>query len=51
MELKQYWLIIWRRAWIPSLLLVVVAGASWLTYETPPTTYSTTMRFTVGIKP
>lgn len=51
MELKHYWRIIWKRAWIPALLLLVVAGLSLLTYETPPTTYSTTMRFTVGVKP
>jgi capsular polysaccharide biosynthesis protein len=51
MELKQYWRIIWKRAWIPALLLVVVAAASLLTSQTPPPTYSTTMRFTVGVKP
>lgn len=51
MELKHYWQIIWKRAWIPVLLLVVVAGASLLTSQTPPPTYSTTMRFTVGVKP
>jgi capsular polysaccharide biosynthesis protein len=32
-------------------LLVVVAAASLLTSQTPPPTYSTTMRFTVGVKP
>ncbi len=51
MELKQYWHIIWKRAWIPALLLVVVAVASLLTGQTPAPTYSTTMRFTVGVKP
>lgn len=51
MELKQYWQIIWKRAWIPALLLVVVAGASWLTSQTPPPTYSTSMRFTVRVEP
>jgi capsular polysaccharide biosynthesis protein len=51
MELKQYWQIIWKRAWIPALLLVVVAIASLLTGQTPPPTYNTTMRFTVGVKP
>lgn len=51
MELKQYWQIIWKRAWIPALLLVVVAVASLLIGQTPPPTYSTTMRFTVGVKP
>ncbi|MCL4298219.1 MAG: hypothetical protein KJ077_20955 [Anaerolineae bacterium] len=51
MELKQYWQIIWKRAWIPALLLVVVAIASLLTGQMPPPTYSTTMRFSVGVKP
>lgn len=51
MELKQYWQIIWKRAWIPALLLVVVAVASLLTNQTPPPTYSTSMRFTVGVRP
>jgi capsular polysaccharide biosynthesis protein len=51
MELKQYGHIVWKRAWIPALLLVVVAAASWLTYQEPPGTYSSSMRFTVGVKP
>jgi len=51
MELKRYWLIIWRRAWIPALLLIIVAGVSLLTDQTPPPAYSTTMRFSVGVKP
>ncbi len=51
MELKQYWHIIWKRAWIPVLLLVVVGGISGLTRQTPPPVYSTGMRFTVGVKP
>ena len=51
MELKQYWRILWKRIWIPILLLVVVAVASLLTMQTPPTRYSTTMRFTVRVKP
>jgi capsular polysaccharide biosynthesis protein len=51
MELKQYWQIIWRRIWIPLLLLGVVAGASLLTLRPAPTSYSTTMRFTVRVKP
>lgn len=51
MELKQYWYIIWKRIWIPVLLLFIVAGASILTSQTPSPTYNVTMRFTVGIKP
>lgn len=50
MELKQYGHIIWKRVWIPALLLVVVAGVSWLTYDVPPPTYTTSMRFTVGVE-
>ena len=51
MELKLYWHIIWKRAWIPALLVTAVAVASLLTYQTPPLTYSTTMRFNIGVKP
>lgn len=51
MELKRYWTIIWKRGWIPALLLVVVGGVSLLTRQIPPSTYSTTMRFSVGVKP
>ncbi len=51
MELKQYGQIIWKRAWIPALLLLVVAAATLLTSQTPPPSYSTSMRFTVGVKP
>jgi len=51
MELKLYWHILWKRIWIPALLLVVVAVVSVLTRQTPPPTYSATMRFTVGVQP
>lgn len=51
MELKYYWQIIWKRAWIPALLLVIVGLASLLTNQTPPITYSTSMRFTIRIEP
>jgi capsular polysaccharide biosynthesis protein len=51
MELKQYAQIVWKRAWIPCLLLVIVAVASLLTMTTPPPTYNMTMRFNVGVKP
>ncbi len=50
MELKQYGLIVWRRIWIPILLLIVVAGASLLTMQTPPPIYNTSMRFTVRVE-
>jgi capsular polysaccharide biosynthesis protein len=51
MELKKYWHIVWKRIWIPVLLVVVVGVVSWLTLQTPLPGYSTTMRFTVGVKP
>ncbi len=51
MELRKYSHIIWKRVWIPLLLVVVVAAASLLTQRTSPPTYSTTMRFTIGVKP
>ncbi|MBN1220143.1 MAG: hypothetical protein JXM69_14545 [Anaerolineae bacterium] len=51
MELKQYWYIIWKRIWIPVLLVLVVGIVSWFTRQAAPPTYSTTMRFTVGVRP
>jgi capsular polysaccharide biosynthesis protein len=51
MELKHYGAIIWKRAWIPALLLVMVGLVSLLTHQTPPPTYSTSMRFTVRVEP
>ncbi|MFQ5611578.1 MAG: hypothetical protein ACE5H9_05540 [Anaerolineae bacterium] len=53
MELRQYWLIIRKRIWIPVLLLGVVGGLSlalqFLRPDKP--VYSTSMRFTVGVRP
>lgn len=51
MELKQYAHIIWKRAWIPVLLLVLVGGVSLLTRTTPSPAYSMTMRFNVAVAP
>jgi len=51
MELKQYAIIIWKRIWIPVALVALVGVASWLTAKTPPPTYSSGMRFTVGVRP
>jgi capsular polysaccharide biosynthesis protein len=51
MELKEYGHIIWKRAWIPALLVIVVAAAGLLTGQSPSLSYSTSMRFTVGVKP
>lgn len=49
MELRQYWYIIWRRAWIPALLVGVVAVVSVLTAQMPSPTYTASLRFTVGV--
>ncbi len=51
MELRQYWHILWQRAWIPVLLVVVVAAVSAFTTKTPPPSYTASMRFVVGVKP
>lgn len=51
LELKQYALIIWKRIWIPLALVVLVGAVSLLTAKTPPPTYSSSMRFTVGVVP
>lgn len=49
MELRQYWHIIWRRIWIPVLLVGIVAGVSLLTAKTPLPMYTSSLRFTVGV--
>lgn len=49
MELRQIWRVIWKRLWIPVLLVVVVAGVSLFTRQPPPTTYTSSLRFTVGV--
>jgi capsular polysaccharide biosynthesis protein len=51
MELKQYWQIFWKRAWIPALLVAIVGVVSLLINQTPPPIYSTSMRFTVRVEP
>ncbi len=51
MELKEYAYIVWKRAWIPALLLAVVGIVSVLTRQTPSPVYSMTMRFNVAVAP
>ena len=51
MTLKQYAFIVWKRAWVPVVLVAVVAIASFVSLQTPSATYSTSMRFTVGVQP
>ncbi|MDM8527519.1 hypothetical protein QUF58_04835 [Anaerolineales bacterium HSG24] len=51
MVLKQYFNIVWKRIWIPVLLVVVVTAVSLWTQQTPELGYTATMRFIVGIEP
>ncbi len=51
MELKQYAHIVWKRIWIPILLLVVVGIISVFTRKTPAPSYSMTIRFNVAVAP
>ncbi len=49
MELRAYWNVVRRRWWIIAILVVVVFGASYLLTPRPTTTYTASMRFTVGL--
>jgi capsular polysaccharide biosynthesis protein len=51
MELKAYWHVILRRWWIIAILVVGVFAASYVLTPRPVTTYTATMRFTVGLAP
>jgi capsular polysaccharide biosynthesis protein len=51
MELKQYVYIVWKRIWIPLALVVVAGVAGLLLMPSPPASYSSSMRFTVGVQP
>jgi capsular polysaccharide biosynthesis protein len=54
MELREYWLIIRRRWWLPVALVAIVVLA-WLITQKPwqpkPPTYATSLSFSVGIRP
>jgi capsular polysaccharide biosynthesis protein len=51
MELKQYAQIVWKRIWVPVALVIVVGVVS-LVMASPQTgSYSSSMRFTVGVQP
>jgi capsular polysaccharide biosynthesis protein len=54
MELREYWLIIRRRWWLPAALTAIVALA-WLVTQKPwrprPPVYATALSFSVGIRP
>ncbi|MDM8521536.1 hypothetical protein QUF64_15940 [Anaerolineales bacterium HSG6] len=51
MHLKQYFNIVWKRIWIPVLLVIVVTAVSLYTQQTPAPVYTATMRFIVGVEP
>lgn len=51
MELRQYWNIIRRRAWIVPAIVGAVLLASVLYRPTHPPTYVATMRFMMGLEP
>jgi capsular polysaccharide biosynthesis protein len=54
MEIRAYWQIIRRRWWIPLLLTLLVALLSAIQlrpWQTPPPTYSATLRLLVGVLP
>ncbi len=49
MELRNYWLILRRRWWIPAALLVLVAALTIITYHAPTPVYQASIRFTIGV--
>ncbi len=49
MELIQYWKILRRWWWIPVALVALVGVASLAMYRPPVTTYSASIRFTIGV--
>ena len=51
MELKQYATIVWKRVWIPVVLVVAVGVVTLLTRQTPTPLYSLTIRFNVAVAP
>ena len=50
MEIREYGAIIKKRIWIPILLFVIVGGISAVLYTPYPITYTTSMRFEMGIQ-
>jgi len=51
MELRLYWQIVWKRAWLVAILVGIVAVVTIVTYHPPATTYAATLRFNVGLLP
>lgn len=51
MELRQYFNILRRWWWLVLLPAIVIGGYGLATYQRPPTTYGTTVRFTASLPP
>ena len=51
MELKQYAQIVWKRIWVPVVLVIVVGVVSMVMASPQTTSYSSGMRFAVGVQP
>ena len=54
MELRDYWRIVRRRWWIPVALTLLVAGISAIQlrpWQSPPPSYSASMRLLIGVLP
>lgn len=51
MELRQYWHIIWKRAWVPALLLAVVLVVSLALRRPAPPQYQASARVLVDVPP
>lgn len=49
MEIREYWDIVWRRAWIVVCLTVLAFAASWMASASLTASYQATMR--VAVKP
>src|SRR5438552_3648271 len=49
MELRAYWNVVRRRWWIIAILVVLVFAASYLLTPKPTTTFTASLRFTVGL--
>ena len=51
MELRQYWHIVWKRIWIPALILGVVLVVSLALRQPPPPQYQASGRVLVDVPP
>src|SRR4030042_1913824 len=51
MELRQYWKILKRRLWLIIVALLAFLVSYWLFRPSTPSSFTTSMRFVVGIKP